>query len=211
MYKFNRTVLTVLTVLTIASPVFADSSAPPNAEPSKESADRSQEFTKEQKTAAEAALKPLRKLKAATEVGVSYIEYQKRLIDTKAEVEDQLRSVPTGPLKERIAGALEAFEEGSTVWREVIHYKYKSILKKSDTYKIVTKYNLPWKDGRKYSEVGGTEKTVWMMGIWMIASNRIAVADALLDAATNGAPPAKEEPKTPSGDSNKEPNTAPNQ
>src|SRR2546422_3944661 len=63
------------------------------------------------------ALKALRGLNAATEVGVTYREYGSRLIDTKIAVDDYLRSTPAGaPGRGEIILALLYFVNAQTVW-----------------------------------------------------------------------------------------------
>lgn len=65
---------------------------------------------------AKRALRALETLAAATEVGINYREYGKRLIDVKVAVEDILHGLPAGELKTEIAAALKEFQDAKQVW-----------------------------------------------------------------------------------------------
>ena len=65
------------------------------------------------------ALKSLRKLSAATEVGVSFVEYSRRLIDVKSEVAEYLSNISDGYIKDEINAAMEAYADASTGWNEM--------------------------------------------------------------------------------------------
>ena len=77
-----------------------------------------------QRKALEAPLKSLRRLEAATTVGVSEHDYQSRLIDTVADVNEALRAIPDDPrrmdnsARSRIVLALKAFQSAGTFWTE---------------------------------------------------------------------------------------------
>jgi len=70
------------------------------------------------------ALKSLKKLSAATEVGISFQEYGKRLIDVKIEVDDSITSLPDGYVKDEIKLAMEAYTDASTAWNNMIRDDY---------------------------------------------------------------------------------------
>ncbi|MEI7841950.1 MAG: hypothetical protein WCI39_02865 [Gallionellaceae bacterium] len=71
--------------------------------------------------AAQSALRALRKMSGAVEIGISSKEYGSRMIDLKAEVEELLTQLPEGEVKKEVALALQAsidakaaFEVGTT-------------------------------------------------------------------------------------------------
>lgn len=74
----------------------------------------------ENNEAIEGALKSLRKLAAATEVGVNFQEYGSRLIDVKAEVSEFLPKITDGFVKEEIKLAMEAYADAATAWNWTI-------------------------------------------------------------------------------------------
>ncbi len=66
--------------------------------------------------AVEGALKSLRKLAAATEVGVNFQEYGSRLIDVKTEVNELLPKITDGYVKDEIILAMDAYADAETAW-----------------------------------------------------------------------------------------------
>lgn len=68
----------------------------------------------------EGALKSLRKLAAATEVGVNFQEYGSRLIDVKAEVNEFLPKITDGYVKDEIKLAMDAYADAGTAWNGFI-------------------------------------------------------------------------------------------
>ncbi len=66
--------------------------------------------------AAQAALKSLRKLASAAETGVNYQDYGSRIIDAKADIDEQLAELPEGEMKQEIQKALDAYVDAKTVW-----------------------------------------------------------------------------------------------
>lgn len=147
-------------------------------------------LTTAQKAAALAALKSLNKLQAATEVGVSYVDYSSRLIDVKAEVSDNLENVPDGQLKQKINSAMDAYADARTAWGEIIEYGYWDVLKDAETGKIVSKYKLDEGDKPIWSwdTTNAGEKEMQEMvaaqvipaAIWSLASDSIVQAKALV-------------------------------
>jgi hypothetical protein len=73
-------------------------------------------LNKEQTKAAEAALTELKKLDAATEIGINKLEYSKMLINAQAAVKDASSILPDGELKNEINGAMQGYLDAKTVW-----------------------------------------------------------------------------------------------
>ena len=99
-------------------------------------------LTDAQKSAASTALKSLRKLGAATEIGVSAPDYQNRLIDAKADVNEALRNLPDGKLKINIDDAMQAYVDASTFWNESLQGKSRQGILKGASGPILAKYKL---------------------------------------------------------------------
>lgn len=78
-------------------------------------------WTPAQHQAAQDALKSLRRLHAAATIGVTSHDYHDRLIDTSADVAEDLRQVPQdpGPVYKNISDAMQAYVDASTLWEKV--------------------------------------------------------------------------------------------
>lgn len=149
----------------------------------------SSNLTVSQKAAALAAIKALSKLQAATEVGVSYVDYGTRLIDAKADVTDSLANLADGQLKQKLSLAMDAYVDAHTAWGEILEYGFWDVLKIGETGKIVSKYKLDegedpvwsWdaKDsGKEYQQEMATH--IIPLAIWKIANDDIIQAKALV-------------------------------
>jgi hypothetical protein len=75
------------------------------------------ELSTDQRKSAEDALKALRKVEAATEAGVSFMNYQPLVIDAKAQVNEASSKLPDGELKKELNGAADAYADSMTVWQ----------------------------------------------------------------------------------------------
>lgn len=71
------------------------------------------------RAAAEASLKTLRRMGSAVEVGLTLSEYNSRLIDLKADVDEQLSSIPQGELRTEIQLAVEGYVDAQNAWKEM--------------------------------------------------------------------------------------------
>jgi hypothetical protein len=95
----------------ISSIVFPDSAENKAAQTAGATSSSSQS-----EAAATKALRALRKLAGATEVGISFQEYGTRLIDVKAEVDEALSQLPDGEVKNEIKLAMEAYADAGQGW-----------------------------------------------------------------------------------------------
>jgi hypothetical protein len=68
-------------------------------------------------TATQEAISALRRLDAATQVGVSFFNYNPLLIDAQAKVNEALPLLPNGNLKNEISLAMEAYNDAYLAWR----------------------------------------------------------------------------------------------
>ena len=62
------------------------------------------------------AVKSLRKMVGATEIGITYQEYSSRMIDLKANVDAALAQLPDGELKAELGLAMEAYVDALKAW-----------------------------------------------------------------------------------------------
>lgn len=69
-----------------------------------------------QRKAVDEAMGELRKLDAATEVGISKIEYHKLLIPAQASTKKASDVLPDGSLKKALNSAMEAYNDADTLW-----------------------------------------------------------------------------------------------
>lgn len=77
-------------------------------------------LSSKQQASADDAMKALRKLGAATQVGVNYQQYGSLVIDAQAEVNGALAVLPDGELKKEMNAAMEAYADASQVWSKKI-------------------------------------------------------------------------------------------
>lgn len=99
--------------------------------------------------AALAAVRSLRKLASAAEIGVTYRDYSSRLIDVKSEVDEALAQMPDGDLKKEVAAAMEAYGDAGQAWSRTLggggRYTEASLYPDSDPWAVVMqlKYEIP--------------------------------------------------------------------
>jgi hypothetical protein len=139
---------------------------------------RSRALAPQAATAARTAIKELRKLAGATEIGVSFREYGTRLIDVKNAVDDALASIQEGELKKEISLALEAYVDAGHAWNTIIkdgnaQYDY-TLSFDAEWMRIVEKYSL----SPESSLVYGNDKA--LSAIWREARSHLERASTLL-------------------------------
>ncbi|HEY0658049.1 MAG TPA: hypothetical protein VGD05_06230 [Pyrinomonadaceae bacterium] len=91
----------------------------------------------------EEALKSLRKLAAATDVGVNFQDYGRRVIDVKAEVEEFLTNIPDGDSKTEIGLAMQAYADAGTAWNFAVQNRGYLFIDFEPAITLRPKYNLP--------------------------------------------------------------------
>lgn len=125
------------------------------------------------------AMKSLRKLDAATEVGITRADYGPLLVTAKADVNAALDELPDGPQRTAISATMDAYADASTAWEA----KLKGPTMDSDSEPALTwrtKYQVPgYRDSTTYSP-GHIDVDAAMQLMWSYASKHLAVASALL-------------------------------
>lgn len=73
------------------------------------------------------ALKALRKINSATEIGVSMRDYGQLLIEQISTIDEALRGMPNSELKDAITKSREAYVDAKTLWSNMYSSEYVSI------------------------------------------------------------------------------------
>ncbi|MDX6498994.1 MAG: hypothetical protein QOG23_2254 [Blastocatellia bacterium] len=142
-----------------------------------------------QKAVATDALKALRKMDTATDVGVSYMQYGPMLIEAKTSVNDALSGLPDGQLKDELNAAIEAYSDANTLWRLTNNEGIKlsgplegTVTVPSSAEQIVKKYHVPDIFGTVHDEgnAGVVSKQSALSAIWKVARSHIDTASSLI-------------------------------
>ncbi len=135
------------------------------------------ENPKKDATSAKSAVKALRKLEAATQVGVDYKQYGLLLIDAQAEVNEALTALPESKLREEIRAAMDSFVDANKAWTEKLNNRRLS-LEQEPGKTLIKKYNFKTGTSPNGLVVFDDEKTV--EPIWAVAITHVQkVADFL--------------------------------
>lgn len=70
--------------------------------------------------AAQDAMKALRKLDAATQVGVNFVNYQPLVIDARAKVDEAVSLLPIEQLKSELRSAIDAYADAASAWNDAL-------------------------------------------------------------------------------------------
>jgi hypothetical protein len=141
--------------------------------------------TEQQNKYAEEAVKALKKLNAATDVGINKSEYSKLVIEAKTSVTQASEKLPAGVLKTEMMSAIDAYQDVIGLWNSYdmslsMRGQYSltaeeasdAVLKSEkskDGSLIKTKYNLSTSDREKvFAE------------IWKQAANHVEKASSLI-------------------------------
>lgn len=106
------------------------------------------------------ALKALRKLSSATEVGVNFQVYSGRIIDVKTEINEILPDISEGNEKNEIILAMETYADAGSLWNGYIQDKYYSV--SSAAKLLLKKYSMSYDtDGNCIFESSCVLPRVW--------------------------------------------------
>lgn len=130
----------------------------------------------EEMESAKAAIKSLRRMATAVEVGISYTNYSPLLADVKTEVDDTLAKIGPGNLKTEIESALSEYAYAGSVWQATWN---RDLLPQSLEEVAVSKYGL---------KRGGLLKVIWrdtmLQEIWRVARNHFEIANSIVNVAS---------------------------
>lgn len=77
-------------------------------------------LSERQKTLTSEALKSLRKIDSAAEIGLNDAQYKAMLIEAKAQVNEATRTLPDGELKTELNAAMDTYIHSREVWKEIV-------------------------------------------------------------------------------------------
>jgi hypothetical protein len=139
-------------------------------------------LSSKQRTAVDDAMKSLRKLAAATQVGVNYQQYGTLVIEAQAQVNDALAVLPEAELKTEMNAAMEGYADAGRVWSVKIDSR-RLYSNSEPGQTLIPKYSL--KTTPYY--FSGAQKPAWesvdadqaLQIIWGIARTHLDKASAL--------------------------------
>ena len=114
------------------------------------------------------AISALRKIQAATQVGVSYQQYGQLLIEAKAKTNDAIRSLPEGSLKTELTGAMDAYADAATVW--AIKIKDRDLYDRPELdQNLIAKYRIPVSGPKSFGDPPTASPDKALQIIWLRA------------------------------------------
>ncbi len=123
--------------------------------------------------AAQNAIKSLRRIATATEVGVNFRDYGTRIIDLKTDVDEDLAQLPESQLKQEITFALDAYVDANTAWNASLQNDCMLTI-----FEPATRLHKKYKFRGEETEVGGllVRKDVALHTIWEVARKHLEKA-----------------------------------
>lgn len=139
----------------------------------------------EQKSTVGDAVKLLRKVDAATEVGVSYAQYGPMLIDAQASVNEASTSLPEGELKNELKLAIEGYKDAYLAWQVTNKHGFISVGRSvppgmAEGSHLVKKYSIPLTFPNDPEKISLVSKGDALNTIWKVARTHIDKASSLL-------------------------------
>src|SRR5687767_4805253 len=90
---------------------------------------------------AHSALESLRKVQAATQVGVNYEHYNALVIEAKSQINSASRALPDGSLKSELNSAIDTYADGVTVWQMQVNREPLEVSREPGK-SLLTKYSV---------------------------------------------------------------------
>jgi len=136
------------------------------------------------KEALDGAVKSLKKLATAVEVGINFQEYSRRLIDIKIEFDGYIAAITDTDAKGELMKAMEAYEDSKTIWNHMVGNNI-SGRPTGDLFPdyepgktLQAKYSLPtYRDGSLHLMEGAKS----MKLVWAVAASHIEKAATKLE------------------------------
>ena len=135
-----------------------------------------------QHTAARNALTTLKRVQAATQVGVTHQQYGQLVIDAKEQVNEAARVLPDGELRRELSGAMDAYADAGQVWGIKVSTRSLDPHTEPGTT-LMRKYNLKvlqacpqCREPTEYLSEDGA-----MQAAWAVANTHLDRAAPLLD------------------------------
>jgi hypothetical protein len=139
-------------------------------------------LSSKQESAASDALKSLRKVEAATQVGVSYMQYNSQLIEAQTQVNEASRELPDGDLKREIQATMEAYTDAGRVWNRKIQGDVTLWANDSESKALMQRYKIQASPIRFETGVvvgNGVKADVALQKIWSEARAHLDRASSL--------------------------------
>ena len=150
-------------------------------------------LSSEQKTATNEALKALRKVEAATQVGVNFQQYGQLLIEAKGQVNAASAKLPDGKLKDKLNAAMDAYADAKDAWAYKVKYPdgFGININSTPGDRLIPKYSL-----QNIAEEGFTNFTVdpdaAVRAIWNSAKTHLDTAEAISNGTYDEAKAAEQ-------------------
>lgn len=130
--------------------------------------------------AANNALKILRRMAGATEVGINFQDYGSRVVDAKGELDEALAKIPEGDIKKELSAALVAYVDAAQIWNLMLDPRYDFVLLQASPIvpQIAERYSIPVDRRFSYPTLRG--RSAIMATIWQAARSHIDNAARLL-------------------------------
>lgn len=132
------------------------------------------------------ALKALQKLRGAAEVGVTFEEYGRLVVDAKAEVDRAASGMPDGDAKAETLAAMSAYADALQAWNELRRrggrYETLGVDDDSFTRELQRKYDIPYETlgSPPVGPMKIMSKSAILTTIWRAAAARVARSAELL-------------------------------
>lgn len=136
-----------------------------------------QKFNGENVSAINSVFKSLLKIKAATEVGVSFSLYGEKIVETKGEVAVNMIDIPDGLIKDELQKSMDAYSDALSIWNDCIQYEYISIIEKLP---IIKKYKVELlKTSDEFQKVNDIldNRSLILNQIWIAGQNYLKNAE----------------------------------
>ncbi|KQZ46347.1 hypothetical protein ASD92_25910 [Massilia sp. Root1485] len=132
---------------------------------------------------AEPALKALRKINGSTELGISMLDYSHLVLEQVSIIDEALRDMPDGELKDAIAKSREAYIDARTLWGDMFSMQYVSLFLEQDKA-IYSKYNvdrqyLDTANSRQFAKTIDMNMSMILKPAWEVGKERLERAEKI--------------------------------
>lgn len=136
-----------------------------------------------QRAATETAIKSLRKIEAATQVGITFVPYGQLIVEAKAAVNDAVATLPNCDLRIELNATMDAYADVGQVWNAKIQNNGTLYSKYGLGLNMIPKYSLPAKKTDFGADTLGdhVEAEIAMQMIWVAAADHLKSAAAIFE------------------------------
>ncbi len=123
------------------------------------------------------AIKALRRIEAAVQVGVNFQQYGQLLIEAKSQVNEASAKLPDGELKRELNEAMEAYVDAGRVWNNKIQ-GYMILADSEPGKTVIPKYSLRTTTESRGRQEANADEAIQV--IWRVAKEHLERAAALI-------------------------------